>query len=219
MTIRAVIFDIGGVVRESAVPVVRAYEKSHELPAEFVANIIGNAYTRRNGPIQRLERGEIILDEFCRVFDEEFVQRGHTVSTAEIIVEMSRAMVARPIVVEAIRRLRARGLKAAALTNTWYHDEVHEELEPLFDVYLESRECRMRKPEKQFLERACAELGIGPGEIAYLDEAGRNLKPARRMGMTTIKVIDPRAALAELGEKIGFPLVEEAEAREGEGPA
>ena len=32
----------------------------------------------------------------------------------------------------------------------------------------------------------------------FLDDLGINLKPARAMGMTTIKVADPHEALAEL---------------------
>ena len=39
-----------------------------------------------------------------------------------------------------------------------------------------------------------------------LDDLGVNLKPARALGMTTIKVVDPDAALADLEAVVGFPL-------------
>jgi putative hydrolase of the HAD superfamily len=39
-----------------------------------------------------------------------------------------------------------------------------------------------------------------------LDDLGINLKPARELGMTTIKVLDPALALAELEGVVGFPL-------------
>ena len=42
----------------------------------------------------------------------------------------------------------------------------------------------------------------------FLDDLGINLKPARAMGMTTIKVVDPDTALAELEEAVGFPVKE-----------
>ena len=38
----------------------------------------------------------------------------------------------------------------------------------------------------------------------FLDDLGINLKPARALGMTTIKVDDPDAALAELERSLGF---------------
>ena len=40
----------------------------------------------------------------------------------------------------------------------------------------------------------------------FLDDLGVNLKPAAAMGMTTIKVIDPTDAIAELDAVVGFPL-------------
>jgi putative hydrolase of the HAD superfamily len=53
---------------------------------------------------------------------------------------------------------------------------------------------------------ACDALGIRPDEAVFLDDLGINLKPARAMGMTTIKVTDPDRALDELQEVVGFPL-------------
>ena len=40
----------------------------------------------------------------------------------------------------------------------------------------------------------------------FLDDLGVNLKPARAMGMTTIKVVDPDDALTELEAVVGFPV-------------
>jgi putative hydrolase of the HAD superfamily len=52
----------------------------------------------------------------------------------------------------------------------------------------------------------CDELGVSPTETVFLDDLGVNLKPARAMGMATIKVAEPDDALAELEEIVGFPL-------------
>jgi len=40
----------------------------------------------------------------------------------------------------------------------------------------------------------------------FLDDLGINLKPAKAMGMTTIKVGDPAVAIAELSAVLGLPL-------------
>ena len=52
----------------------------------------------------------------------------------------------------------------------------------------------------------CEQLGVTPAEAVFLDDLGANLKPARAMGMTTIKVDDPVAAVAELGAVLGLNL-------------
>ena len=60
-----------------------------------------------------------------------------------------------------------------------------------FDVVVESSKVGVRKPEPRFYEIACELLGVDPAECVFLDDLGVNLKPARAMGMTTIKVADP----------------------------
>ena len=79
---------------------------------------------------------------------------------------------------------------------------IHE----LFDEIVESSVVGVRKPEPRFYEIACERLGVAPAECVFLDDLGINLKPARAMGMTTIKVVDPAAAIAELETVVGFPL-------------
>jgi putative hydrolase of the HAD superfamily len=74
----------------------------------------------------------------------------------------------------------------------------------LFDVVVESRVVGIRKPEPRFYEMACELVGVTPHEVVYLDDLGINLKPARAMGMHTIKVTDPDVALAELSEVTGL---------------
>jgi putative hydrolase of the HAD superfamily len=76
----------------------------------------------------------------------------------------------------------------------------------LFDVIVESSKVGVRKPDPRFYELACEQLGIHPTEAVFLDDLGVNLKPARAMGMTTIKVGDPADAIADLEAVVGFPL-------------
>ena len=48
--------------------------------------------------------------------------------------------------------------------------------------------------------------GVKPEHAAFLDDIGGNLKPARALGMATIKVSDPMIALRELSDLLGFAL-------------
>ena len=64
----------------------------------------------------------------------------------------------------------------------------------------------VRKPDPRFYELACESLGVEPDECVFLDDLGVNLKPARTLGMHTIKVTDPDRAISELEALLGLSL-------------
>ena len=53
---------------------------------------------------------------------------------------------------------------------------------------------------------ACEALAVEPPEAAFLDDLGANLKGARALGMTTIKVDHTLSAVDELEAALGIPL-------------
>ena len=108
-------------IQESPLDFLREYELRNDLPEGFIAGLVGNYAARPDGAWQRLERGELLLDEFCRIFDSEVASLGYSVSTAAMMLEMADYVVIRPRMIEAVRRVRAHGMKAAALTNNWNH--------------------------------------------------------------------------------------------------
>lgn len=75
-----------------------------------------------------------------------------------------------------------------------------------FNVVVESAVVGVRKPDPLFYTLACDALGVDPSACVFLDDLGVNLKPARAMGMTTIKVVDVDEALAELEAAAGFQI-------------
>ncbi len=103
----------------------------------------------------------------------------------------------------------------ACLTNNWVsYDDLpadaraagtHDVL-ALFDHIIESSKVGVRKPDPRFYEIACETTASAPSEVVFLDDLGVNLKPAAAMGMTTIKVVDPTHALADLEAVVGFSL-------------
>ena len=76
----------------------------------------------------------------------------------------------------------------------------------MFDHVVESSKVGCRKPEPRFYEIACDLLGVEPSECVFLDDLGVNLKPAKAMGMTTIKVGAAEPAIAELERVLGIDL-------------
>jgi putative hydrolase of the HAD superfamily len=64
----------------------------------------------------------------------------------------------------------------------------------------------LRKPDPRIYAMMTDALKVDPNKCVYLDDLGVNLKPAREMGMTTIKVVSTPQALAELEAATGMKL-------------
>ena len=202
--IRAALFDFGGVILSSPFEAFSRYEREQGLPAGFIRSL--NATNPDRNAWARLERSEVGFDEFCDLFEAEAEAAGHAIDARAVMGLLAGEP--RPAMVEAVRRCRQR-LKTACLTNNFVLSEPatdRSELMSLFDLVVESSRVGVRKPDPRFYRMACEQLAIEPHEAVFLDDLGVNLKPARAMGMTTIKVDDPDRAIVELEGVVGFAL-------------
>ncbi|WP_420638671.1 HAD-IA family hydrolase [Candidatus Poriferisocius sp.] len=203
----AVLFDMGGVIVEGPWEGFAAYERANGLPEGLIRQI--NATDPDTNAWARMERGEIGHQEFAEAFEAEAAAMGYRVDGMAVLDGLSGEL--RPAMAEAVRRC-SRRLKTALLTNNhapMASSERSPELAEVlgwFDVVVESAVVGVRKPEPAFYTMACETLGVEPSACVFLDDLGVNLKPARAMGMTTIKVVDPDDALTELEAAVGFSL-------------
>ena len=209
--ISAVLWDFGGVILSSPFEAFNHYEEERGLPGGFIRSL--NATNPDTNAWAKLERSEVAFDEFCDLFEAEAEAAGHRIEARTVMGLLSGEI--RPEMVEALRRCKQAGLKTACLTNNFVtFDDFpvearaagRDDVLRLFDVIVESSKVGVRKPDPRFYELACDELGIEPAEAVYLDDLGINLKPARAMGMITIKVENPVRALDELEAAVGFAL-------------
>jgi len=206
--IRAVLFDFGGVITSSPFEAFARYEREHGLPESFLRKV--NATDPDTNAWARLERGHLGMDEFGAAFAAESAALGHEVDGRDVLALLGGDL--RPAMVEAVRRCTDR-LRTGLLTNNFVlADPSPGDAHPmagvleLFDVVVESSRVGVRKPDPRFYTLACEQLEIHASEAVFLDDLGVNLKPARQLGMRTIKVTDPDAALRELEAVVGFPL-------------
>jgi putative hydrolase of the HAD superfamily len=217
MSVRAVIFDFGGVILTSPFEAFARYEAGNGLPEGFIRRL--NATDPDTNAWARLERSEVDLAGFVDLFEAEARAAGHPVDGRQVLALLGGQL--RPRMVEALRRCHER-LRTAMLTNNFVPADPPgaagngdgtgarggpmSEVLGHFDVIVESSRVAVRKPDPAIYRLVCDELGIEPPEAVFLDDLGINLKPARAMGMTTIKVVDPDRAIAELEDAVGFPL-------------
>ena len=209
---RAVIFDLGGVVFPSPFEAFDDYDVTAGYPAGSVRGLIRTS--SETGAWAALERGELTMDEFCAALEPKRPARASRSTPRALLASVGGGFGARPQMVHAIERIRAEGLRVAALTNNWASPTggaAPNGLRALaFDVVVESAVEGLRKPDPRIYELVLDRLGVEASASVFLDDLGINLKPARAMGMTTIKVIDPDDALAELEQALGFPIREHA---------
>lgn len=210
----AVLFDLGGVVLGSPLHAIRDYEAELGLERNAINLVAMN--TAPAGAWSRLERGELEMEAFYPAFEADCRAAGIEMDARVMMQRMSEATAPRPIMLRAIERLRAAGLRVGALTNNWAHtsDEAAPErddgtraLKARFDVFIESSVEGLRKPDPKIYTLACERLERSPDEIVFLDDIGPNLKPAKAMGFATIKVDAPEPALAELQALVDLDLL------------
>lgn len=206
--IQAVVWDFGGVISSSPFEAFARFERDHGLPPDFLRTV--NATNHLDNAWARFERSDIDLDAFDREFHAESSALGHPVRGSEVIALLGGEI--RPAMVEALRRLRPR-LQIGLITNNVISPGMRsvdphgrDEVLPLFHHVIESAKVGLRKPDPAIYRLMLDALGVAPQRAVFLDDLGVNLKPARELGMHTIKVGDPDEALDRLEALVGFAL-------------
>lgn len=209
--IEAVIWDFGGVFTTSPFEAFNRFETERGLPLDIIRRT--NAENHLTNAWALFERAEIELDAFDDLFASESRALGAEVRGRDVLPLLSGDF--RPKVIEALRRVKGAGLKTGCITNNLPANKTGSEggrsiyaaeIMALFDHVIESAKIGLRKPDPAIYRMMVDTLKIDPSRTVYLDDLGVNLKPARAMGMTTIKVIDPDVALAELEAATGLTL-------------
>jgi putative hydrolase of the HAD superfamily len=208
--IEAVIWDFGGVLTTSPFEAFARFEKDRGFPVDIIRRT--NAANHLENAWAKFERAEIDVEAFDKLFAEESRAFGAEVRGKEVLPLLQGDL--RPEMVEALRRVKAQcktgcitnNLPANAIGSTSGRSLYVAEVMALFDHIIESAKIGLRKPDPRIYRMMIDALRVDPAKCVYLDDLGVNLKPAREMGMTTIKVTTAQQALAELEAATGMRL-------------
>jgi putative hydrolase of the HAD superfamily len=208
--IDAVIWDFGGVFTTSPFEAFARFEIERGLPADIIRRT--NANNHWENAWAKFERAEVDLETFDQLFATESLALGAEVRGKDILPLLAGDL--RPEMVEALRLVAAK-LKTGCITNNLPANAIGSlggrsiyiaEVMALFDHVIESAKIGLRKPDPRIYRMMVEALGVDPRACVYLDDLGVNLKPARDMGMTTIKVVNAPQAIAELEAATGLVL-------------
>jgi len=213
--IRAVFWDFGGVITTSPFDSFNIYEESKNLPKDLIRTI--NSANPDNNAWAKLEKNQIDQEEFDSLFEVESRQFGHSVPGKQVLALLKGQI--RPEMVKALREIKDK-LIQGCLTNNIQSTEgqeletdnaaisgTHQEIMGLFDFVFESSKENVRKPDPKFYQLACKRGKVNPNEVIFLDDLGINLKPAKALGMKTIKVVRAEDALQDLQDLLDFPII------------
>ena len=209
--IDAVIWDFGGVLTSSPFEAFARFERERSLPADIIRRT--NTENHLENAWAKFERAEIDIATFDDLFAAESRALGAEVRGRDVIALLSGDL--RPEMVEALTRIKAK-FKTGCITNNLPANAIGSasgrtlyiaEVMALFDHVIESAKIGLRKPDPRIYAMMTDALGVDPKRCVYLDDLGVNLKPAREMGMTTIKVTSAAQAIAELEAATGLALL------------
>tara|TARA_B100001142_G_scaffold186573_1_gene185772 strand:+ start:821 stop:1456 length:636 start_codon:yes stop_codon:yes gene_type:complete len=204
-SIKAVFWDFGGVITTSPFDSFNLYEEKHGLEKDFIRRV--NSTNPDSNAWAKLERNQIDLSEFNDLFLNESTNLGYPIQGVDVIGLLQGQI--RPEMIQALEAIKG-NLIQACLTNNIVSPETqpsdqnvsiagkNEEIMNLFDFVIASSEQNVRKPDPAFYDLALNHAGIKAEEAVFLDDLGINLKPARELGMYTIKVTNAHEALREL---------------------
>ena len=205
MGFEAVLWDFGGVITSSPFAAFNRYEAEHGLARDFIRGV--NARNHTTNAWALFESSRITLAEFDSMFAQETAAAGYEIRGRDVVALLGGDV--RPRMVEVLKRCK-QDYRVACLTNNAnagqgagmsssdaQADDVKAVM-ALFDLIVESSKEGMRKPDPRIYLLACERLQVSPRGVVYLDDLGINLKPARELGMTTIKVVSEDQAIADL---------------------
>jgi putative hydrolase of the HAD superfamily len=213
MMIEAVIWDFGGVLTTSPFEAFARFEIERGLPADIIRRT--NAANHWENAWAKFERAEVDIETFDELFAAESLALGAEVRGKHVLPLLSGDL--RPDMVDALRRIAAR-FKTGCITNNLPANAIGSvsgrslyvaEVMVLFNHVIESAKIGLRKPDPRIYQMMIEALAVDPRNCIYLDDLGVNLKPAREMGMKTIKVVSAAQAICELEDATGLSLRQE----------
>jgi putative hydrolase of the HAD superfamily len=211
VSVQAVLWDFGGVFTTSPFDAFNRYERERGLPNDVIRKI--NSINPDTNAWAQIERAEIDAAMFDRLFEDEAKLLGHLIPGRDVLALLSGDL--RPRVVAAFKACKQRFKvgcitnnapigKGAGMSSTSEKARQIAEVFAMFDHVIESSKAGVRKPDPRIYRMMCEALDVKPEACVYLDDLGINCKPAREMGMTTIKVTSEEQLLADLSKAVGL---------------
>ena len=201
----AILWDFGGVFTTSPFENFNLLEERCGAPRDFIRTL--NSVNSTTNAWAQFESNQVSLEEFDELFAKESELAGHEIRGKEVIGMLSGDL--RPKMVELLKLCKEQ-YKVACITNNVKagrgpgmssNDDKASKVSKvmaLFDDVIESSVEGIRKPNPEIYKLACQRISVEPEKCLFIDDLGINLKPAKELGMKTIKVLSEAQALKDI---------------------
>jgi len=200
MTVRAAVFDIGGVLETTApMEFDQRWEQRLGLPPGEISRRMddvwlgGSLGTLSETEVHRLAGERLNLDtaSVTAMMDEMWVEYLGTGNTDLITYVAS---------------LRSR-VRTAILSNSFVGASEREQqrynFPALVDVIVYSHEVGIKKPDPRIYALVCERLGVQPGEAIFVDDVPICVRAAHEAGMRAIQFSDNAQVIAAIEALLG----------------
>jgi epoxide hydrolase-like predicted phosphatase len=198
---RGLLVDWGGVMTTDVFASFRAFCAQEGLPADTVRDLFRGDEASRE-LLVGLEMGTLADAEFERRFAAIL-----DVAPARLIDRMFAGCGPDEAMLDAVRRARAAGIRTGLISNSWGAATYDRALlAKLFDGVVISGDIGVRKPTPEIYAMGARAIDMPPAECVFVDDLPFNLKPAREIGMATVRHVEAAQTIGELEQLLGVEL-------------
>lgn len=202
MTYKGLILDFGGVVTTDFYGALNAFSVRAGLDAGAFVRALREVPEGRKA-LAAVECGQMSQRDF-----EATMGRLLGLDDNGLLAKALADLRPRPEVIDLTRRARAKGVRVAALSNSWgtgvYDPYAGWELDQMFDAVVISDQVGLRKPSPEIYELTAAKIGLPPSECLFVDDTEYNLPAARDLGMGTLFFTGADGEVAEIEKLTGI---------------
>jgi putative hydrolase of the HAD superfamily len=202
--ITTIVCDLGGVLTTPLYDAFLAYQDHSGVELTEFWNALG-ALTEADGvnPMGELECGRMTETQFTDALAAQIARQvGHEVDIADFGDVWFSHLHPNVAMLELMRELKGRSLRLALLTNNVQEWERHwrlpMQIDDIFELVVDSSFVGMRKPDPEIYALTEQRLGIGPGEILFIDDMDVNIAAARAAGWNAVQFQDNAQAVPEI---------------------
>ena len=199
---RGLLVDFGGVLTTDVFVSFREFCVTEGLLPDTVRDRF------MKDPIAR----ELLADlETGRLTEEEFESKFAAVLDIErsdgLIDRLFAGMRPDETMLDAVRAAKRAGVRTGLISNSWGHGRYDRTLFPeLFHGVVISGDVGVRKPDPRIYELGAEAVDLPSSACVFVDDLPGNLKPARELGMATVRHVRAEQTISELEDLLGVSL-------------
>lgn len=205
----ALLVDFGGVLTTSVTRSFRAVCTEMGLPPELAKEAFLEAYAsghEGDGPVHRMEKGEISVEEFAAGLAQIMSERsGVDVPPDGLVAKLFGLMELDEAMFTAVAAARSAGIRTGLLSNSWGSENYpHHRFPELFDTLVISGDVGIRKPDPAIFSLAAERLGVAPADCVFVDDLDKNIEAAEETGMAGILHRSATTTIPQMATLLGL---------------